>query len=313
MLINAPSLNMPQHTFMPSGAFREFRGSNNPTGTAAAKKGKIMRKLILGASAIALGLTAISALASDELTIDQIGDSNFANGNQESSRGNNDTDILQDGNHNTASARLLNTRSTSVDVDQDGNRNLSELNQIRSGDNNEFVLRQEGNRNYAGIGNAGRTDIGNSNSFSIQQINGDGNVFGNGNSATGLNVGTGGQSINVAGLDDAGLTDTSMFDELQGSSGNPLALVSGSSNLVDIGQDGSGNIIGFDLANNSSGNTVAGDFNGSSTGWQMGNGNQAMFKIDGNSNAVRFGQDGNNLAAAVVITGNNNQASAQQN
>lgn len=330
-------------------AHSETRGRNNPIVLQQLlKKGKNMRKLILGASAIALGLAAGSASAdNNSLFIEQVGANNFLGANQDGT--NNETYAVQNGNFNSGGASTdvgpgANNNNQAL-LKQDGNRNIGAWS-FQTGTsgfgNNTIGIVQETNRNFAGLTNQGGPTT-NSQIF-IKQTGGNANYVGNGapvSDASGNSAGYGSTlAFTNTGVDDSLLEGSSVYS--LPSSGASNGRVHGDGNAVGVIQSGAANALALNVVGNN--NRVGGDgtlgnatgavdlndftggsyFGGSPTvdptdvfslngmASQDGNNNTGVIAIAGDNNAVSFSQAGNSNVNEVYVNGTGNLAVANQ-
>ena len=304
-----------------------------------------MRKMILSASALVLGLAAGSVSAdSNKLFIEQVGSNNFVDGNQSGVV--NQTFAVQNGNYNTGNAATNFTSGSNNNralLKQDGNRNIggwSSQSGTPAFSNNTIGIVQDTNQNFAYLNNQGGPTT-NSEIF-IEQTGGNGNYVGNGASVTSASGNGASNGATLAftnpGVDNSLIEGGSSVFNVPVTASDSNARVHGNNNSVGVIQDGAANALALNVVGND--NRVGGDgmtgsvdlnsftnsgnfFSGMSTvdttgaytpgiASQDGNDNTGVIAIAGNSNAVSFSQYGNNNVGEVYVGGNGNLAVANQ-
>ncbi|MGM0536532.1 MAG: hypothetical protein ACQER5_10725 [Pseudomonadota bacterium] len=215
-----------------------------------------MRKLILGASAIALGLSAGSVSAgNNDLLIQQVNDFNFASGSQTGS--NNETFIRQADNNNGASVPVIGNGNDML-VIQETRRNFAEAAMGSGGNQNRTAILQRGGNGNLTVGpnpSGGAGGQGDRNTFASVQDGSNNVVNGGGNRSGGTGLGGGTWSIDdisTQGSFDAGLVPSG----LPAGGGSGHSVLAGSDNVTLLGQTGSDNRFGVMTVGNQ--NTIAG-------------------------------------------------------
>ncbi|WP_404375569.1 hypothetical protein [Vreelandella aquamarina] len=308
-----------------------------------------MRKIILSASVLALGLAAGTANAdNNRLFIEQVGDNNFLGANQDGT--NNETYAVQNGNFNSGGASTDvgpgTNNNNQVLLKQDGNRNIGAWS-FQSGTlgfgNNTIGIVQETNQNFAGLSNQDGPTT-NSQIF-IKQTGGNGNYVGNGASVS-SNSGNSASNGSTVGFTNPGvdisLVEGSSVYSLP-TSGDSNGRIHGDGNAVGVIQSGAANALAINVVGNNnrvggagtlgvmtgpvslneftdSGNYFSdsptvdptGVFTLDGIASQDGNNNTGVIAITGNSNAVSFSQAGNNNVNEVYVSGTGNLAVANQ-
>ena len=307
------------------------------------------RKLMMTASAVALGLVALSGesmaqTSNNDLFVEQAGNGNFQFADQ-SAGDDNETYIEQNGDANSAGATFTNPMEGVANrndglIKQTGNRNIASW---AFNDNNENMLRndigiiQDGFRNYANFILTDQGPMTDSTLF-VEQT-GDDNYVGSGQSSanTSFPAGNGGSafgsSVSLPDFGTFGLVGPQNSSFPSGSATNSIY---GDNNFVGLRQDGSNltmqmtmqgsnNIIDGPGSSSQSGfNAYTGDGTffdgdtgfaslGSSLALQEGSNNVVVIRVGGgDGNSVSFSQKGTGHTAEVYVSGSGNSATVVQ-
>jgi hypothetical protein len=292
-----------------------------------------MRKIILGVSALAL-MAGGPAVAND-LFVEQIGTSNFADGSQTGV--NNEGYVRQDGNYNSAGAGFKGNNNDGL-VLQTTNRNRADwsfeaASQGGISGNTFGVIQGGGNENFASLNTQGAPT---NSTWFVEQIEGSSNEVGGGNNYTTPvgNGNTSGIQITTTGMTSGiGPSDISFFDPVD--NGSNLARMEGNNNYVGLRQLGSNNVAAVNVNGNN--NRIGGpdttrnsatlndfthtDFFSSpdtlgpasgagvtGMGVQDGVGNEVALVQAGDDNSINFAQVGNDQTAEFYQSGYGNLA-----